>query len=1216
DAPITAFVQDYFEEAGTGYPVHVTYGDYSNYATQSAEIDAADIFMVGRNLSSAAFDNAANSASFNALAKPVVCFTSYVARTLDSGGGGRWSWHSGSTSATLPPGVLDETTVTTAGAAVFGIPNGSHDFLKDADGTVDATGVGTVGTGDILATVGGDILAAAWDTGETSAGGANFGGPRLLWNISDESGGAHLPTIVGQKALANALAATTSLVVKDTDSDGLPDYYEQAIIDFNGGDAVTDFTHVTPTTDFDGDGVNDGDEFANNTDPTVVPPTGLVVLMSGTNQTADQPLIDFIKNNFQNVSVTYGDFSNYAAASAGIEAADVFMVGRNLSSAPYANQTNSDSFNALNVPIVCFTSYVARTLDGRWGWHSGSTSAGSPYIGDDTTVTAAGATAFGVATGTYDWMTNTGDNLFNATGIGTVGGGEILATLGGNILAAHWAPGALLSDGITTAGEHRLLYNLEEGAVLLPTIKGRMALISALEAYTPLVAVNQDTDADGLPDVYEQMIIDANSVDGVTDLIHVSPITDFDADGVNDGDEYANDSSPLLADTDGDGISDANELAGNDAAGSPTGFGPTRPNNADTDGDGISDPNEIAGNDADGVSTGFGPTNPNSADSDSDTIPDDYEIANNLNPNDNTGDNGSTGDPDTDGLDNAGEFANNTNPNLADTDADGLNDGPEVDGSLNAYDEFGALVGAGNGGASSNPLDSDSDDDGILDGEEINEGVDGYVTDPNSDDSDGDFLGDTWEIDNSLDPTDPTGDNGDFGDPDSDGLDNFGEQAEGTDPQNPDTDADGLNDGPEYDGTDNSGVDYGFGFTDPLDEDSDNDGILDGEEMVLGTDGFITNPNSADTDSDGFSDDFEIAQGTDPTDALSSPAGLIHPTNSLMGSTAVGATADGAGVLFTSTSFDMTGGNAVALMVTTEGVVDDAAFTGWSATFAGQPMEVHSINQGINSSTIFYLIDPVTTVGSFELNVGAGVTGDYVYSMIALDNVPGVAATPSIASTSSTSSTGTTPLELSYETGGDNGYVIAAAVNNDFDGNATPLSVAYGNPDTPLLSPSYFTQGNSNGHFHVSGRVFPAGSYTDGYYGQYQRTAIASVVFGEPVVAGFSAWSTTNTGGQTANEDNNNDGVQNGIAYFLNDTGAIVLPGLVNGSITFVNGGNIPASEYGTQFWLATSPDLQVWTPVPVGNLDLNENGPGGSLKYTLPTGSPKLFVRMVVVPN
>jgi len=63
-----------------------------------------------------------------------------------------------------------------------------------------------------------------------------------------------------------------------------------------------------------------------------------------------------------------------------------------------------------------------------------------------------------------------------------------------------------------------------------------------------------------------------------------------------------------------------------------------------------------------------------------------------------------------------------------------------------------------------------------------------------TDDSDKDGMPDEWELANGLNPNDPGDRNSDA---DNDGLNNLGEYQKGTDPQNPDTDGDGIPDGPD-----------------------------------------------------------------------------------------------------------------------------------------------------------------------------------------------------------------------------------------------------------------------------------------------------------------------------------------------------------------------------------------------------------------------------------
>ncbi|MFP2898213.1 Ig-like domain-containing protein, partial [Corallococcus sp. 4LFB] len=100
-------------------------------------------------------------------------------------------------------------------------------------------------------------------------------------------------------------------------------------------------------------------------------------------------------------------------------------------------------------------------------------------------------------------------------------------------------------------------------------------------------------------------------------------------------------------------------------------------------------------------------------------------------------------------------------------------------------------------------------------------------------------------------------------DADNDGLTDAEEAQAGTDPRNPDTDADGLPDG----------VEVHSGRTDPLDDDSDDDGVLDGNEDANHdgvTQATETDPTLADSDADGLTDGLELGltapqgTGTDP----------------------------------------------------------------------------------------------------------------------------------------------------------------------------------------------------------------------------------------------------------------------------------------------------------------------------------------------------------------
>jgi hypothetical protein len=115
-----------------------------------------------------------------------------------------------------------------------------------------------------------------------------------------------------------------------------------------------------------------------------------------------------------------------------------------------------------------------------------------------------------------------------------------------------------------------------------------------------------------------------------------------------------------------------------------------------------------------------------------------------------------------------------------------------------------------------------------------------------------------------------------------------------------------------------------------------------------------------------------------------------------------------------------------------------------------------------------------------------------------------------------------------------------------------------------------------------------------------------------PEFSTFASWSAVYAGGQTAELDWDNDGVSNGVEFFMNAApGFTANPGL-DGSkkVTWTNGGNIPSTGYGTQFVVQISTNLVTWEDVGEGGLEDN----GGSLSYIV-TGEGKQFVRLKVTP-
>ena len=141
----------------------------------------------------------------------------------------------------------------------------------------------------------------------------------------------------------------------------------------------------------------------------------------------------------------------------------------------------------------------------------------------------------------------------------------------------------------------------------------------------------------------------------------------------------------------------------------------------------------------------------------------------------------------------------------------------------------------------------------------------------------------------------------------------------------------------------------------------------------------------------------------------------------------------------------------------------------------------------------------------------------------------------------------------------------------------------------------------NTGNLSLSFRAVSSGGWLD-------KVSNVSVTTGSgPTPVSFADWATTNgvTGGVSG--DSNNDGVQNGVAYFMGVTGLATNPGLdASNQVIW------PMSPtFSGTYEVQTSSDLSTWTaasPQPTAS--------GGNLTYTLPSGLGTQFVRLVVTPN
>ncbi len=131
-----------------------------------------------------------------------------------------------------------------------------------------------------------------------------------------------------------------------------------------------------------------------------------------------------------------------------------------------------------------------------------------------------------------------------------------------------------------------------------------------------------DLDNDGLPDAsFEQLIIDAAAAEDPPRTLTIADIkgpnddpetSDYDLDGLNDADEFSNNTNPVHFDTDGDGLSDGAEVH-------PHGSSPLL---EDSDGDGLEDGDEV----------NIHGTSPILSDTDSDGFSDPVEVSSGSDP--------------------------------------------------------------------------------------------------------------------------------------------------------------------------------------------------------------------------------------------------------------------------------------------------------------------------------------------------------------------------------------------------------------------------------------------------------------------------------------------------------------------------------------------------------------------------------------------------------
>ena len=624
------------------------------------------------------------------------------------------------------------------------------------------------------------------------------------------------------------------------------------------------------------------------------------------------------------------------------------------------------------------------------------------------------------------------------------------------------------------------------------------------------------------------------------------------------------------------------------------------------------------------------------ADNDTDGLPDAWELAfapavtslDDLNGTlpAGSGPGSATGDFDGDGLSDLAEYNAETDPTNEDTDGDNISDGNELAGK----DVGGTVHGYG----PTNPKLTDSDSDTIRDDYEL-EGKDASgtahtfgPTDPNSDDSDGDGMDDLYELTNNLvngglDPnTDDSGDNldedasgwtnleeyegtntngvqtrADKLDTDDDGLEDIVEDnstfwtddtATGTNPTIQDSDNDGL-----IDSLENPDLSFpGPGVTptnsDPNVADTDTDGLLDSNEVNAGTD-----PAEADTDGDTFDDKVEILNGSDPTLDTSTPA-----------STPVYGGTDFEGKLPWINTGTVTGG----------GVTADAS----------EPLLPGSgsnglLNNNSNGSGAMVSYANPAAIAYYSIDVRyTGTLNGQGFNVVSNNDV-------------SVQTSPTTHCALRFQTNGSFGYSNGTVFNSTAAPAGTHLpdktytvQFIHDIPNNLYTIRVYDRSASNALIFEIIDS--PTRNTTPGdplYFGagvQQDSTNLFQLrldniwVSSEPIALGggssndYTSWANANGATeQSATEDHDDDGVENGVEYFLGETGSSFTAMPVPDSTGKVSWPKNP--DYQGTFAVQTSPDLAIWTTV-------THTVNGDQIEYTLPSGQGKVFLRLAVDPQ
>lgn len=265
-------------------------------------------------------------------------------------------------------------------------------------------------------------------------------------------------------------------------------------------------------------------------------------------------------------------------------------------------------------------------------------------------------------------------------------------------------------------------------------------------------------------------------------------------------------------------------------------------------------------------------------------------------------------------------------------------------------------------------------------------------------------------------------------------------------------------------------------------------------------------------------------------------------------------------------------------------------------------------------------------------NGGSGITksGSGLLRLSAANTYGGTTAvnggTLALASTGSinNSTSVTIATGATFDTTSKSGFTMTAgqpftiAIDPAGSGSAGKISAA--GLDITNASVSFATSGTLDDAVYViadytslTGTAFATVTPPSGYAVNYAYSGGTQIALVPS--SGYSTWADVNAPGQAVNQDHDNDGVANGIEYFMGQSGSgfTSQPVPISGTITWPMAAGY-TGIYGTDYEVQISNDLVNWTQAPQGVAPGQANiNAGVSVSLTLPAGAGKVFARLVV---